>query len=77
MSLSRVRISTSAVRLASFETFGESYALTLSEWRRRFLGAWPEIEKLGFPASFRRLWEYYLCYVVRGKVMVFEFEVLK
>lgn len=26
---------------------------------------------------FRRFWEYYLCYVVRGKVMRFEFEVLK
>ncbi|MGA3026563.1 MAG: class I SAM-dependent methyltransferase [Bryobacteraceae bacterium] len=26
---------------------------------------------------FRRFWEYYLCYVVRGKVMDFEFEVLK
>ena len=29
-----------------------------------------------FP-RFRRFWEYYLCYVVRGKVMDFEFEVLK
>lgn len=26
---------------------------------------------------FRRFWEYYLCYVVRGKVMDFTFEVLK
>jgi SAM-dependent methyltransferase len=26
---------------------------------------------------FRRFWEYYLCYVVRGKVMDFEFEVEK
>jgi len=26
---------------------------------------------------FRRFWEYYLCYVVRGKAMEFEFEVLK
>ena len=26
---------------------------------------------------FRRFWEYYLCYVVRGKVMDFEFETLK
>lgn len=26
---------------------------------------------------FRRFWEYYLCFVVRGKVMDFEFEVLK
>lgn len=26
---------------------------------------------------FRRFWEYYLCYLVRGKVMDFTFEVLK
>ena len=26
---------------------------------------------------FRRFWEHYLCYVVRGKVMTFEFVVLK
>jgi SAM-dependent methyltransferase len=29
-----------------------------------------------FP-RFRRFWEHYLCYVVRGKVIEFEFEVLK
>jgi SAM-dependent methyltransferase len=29
-----------------------------------------------FP-RYRRFWEYYLCYVVRGKVMEFEFEVVK
>ena len=29
-----------------------------------------------FP-RYRRFWEYYLCYVVRGKAMTFEFEVLK
>lgn len=29
-----------------------------------------------FP-RFRRFWEHYLCYVVRGKVMDFEFEVVK
>jgi SAM-dependent methyltransferase len=27
--------------------------------------------------GFRRFWEYYLCYVVRGKVVEFELEVLK
>ena len=26
---------------------------------------------------YRKFWEYYLCYVVRGKVMEFEFEVVK
>ena len=29
-----------------------------------------------FP-RYRRFWEHYLCYVVRGKAMAFEFEVLK
>ena len=29
-----------------------------------------------FP-RYRRFWEHYLCYVVRGKVMEFEFEVVK
>jgi len=29
-----------------------------------------------FP-RFRRFWEYYLCYLVRGKVMEFEFEAIK
>jgi cyclopropane-fatty-acyl-phospholipid synthase len=43
-------------------SFGDSYAKTLAEWRRRFLQEWPEIEKLGFPPTFRRLWEYYLAY---------------
>jgi ubiquinone/menaquinone biosynthesis C-methylase UbiE len=28
-------------------------------------------------AWFRRFWEFYLCYLVRGKVMEFEFEVVK
>lgn len=29
-----------------------------------------------FP-RFRRFWEYYLCYVIRGKVIEFDFEVVK
>lgn len=48
------------------ESFGESYALTLVEWRRRFLDAWPQIAPLGFDDAFRRLWEYYLCYCEAG-----------
>ncbi len=54
------------LRLVESRNFGESYALTLAEWRRRFLEAWPRIEQLGFDASFRRLWEYYLCYCEAG-----------
>ncbi len=48
------------------ETFGESYARTLSEWRRRFEENWEKISVLGFDARFRRLWEYYLCYCEGG-----------
>jgi cyclopropane-fatty-acyl-phospholipid synthase len=46
--------------------FGGGYALTLAEWRRRFLAAWPAIAPLGFDERFRRLWEYYLCYCEAG-----------
>jgi cyclopropane-fatty-acyl-phospholipid synthase len=54
------------LRLATAETFGRSYALTLAEWRRRFLAAAPAIEEQGFSRPFRRLWEYYLCYSEAG-----------
>ncbi len=44
----------------------------LALWRylgfELLVNAWPR---------FRRFWEHYLCYVVRGKVMEFEFEVVK
>ena len=46
--------------------FGDSYALTLKEWRRRFLENWAEIAPLGFDEAFRRLWEFYLCYCEAG-----------
>jgi cyclopropane-fatty-acyl-phospholipid synthase len=59
-------IARAGLKLTAMENFGESYALTLHEWRRRFLNAWPEIEKLGFGPSFKRLWEYYLCYCEAG-----------
>jgi cyclopropane-fatty-acyl-phospholipid synthase len=52
--------------LQSMETFGASYARTLAEWRRRFLAAWPQIERQGFDGRFRRMWEYYLAYCEGG-----------
>jgi cyclopropane-fatty-acyl-phospholipid synthase len=47
-------------------TFGPGYARTLAEWRRRFLAAWPRIERRGFDMAFKRLWTYYLCYCEAG-----------
>lgn len=48
------------------ETFGEGYADTLAEWRRRFDAAWPKVAALGFDADFWRLWDYYLSYCEAG-----------
>ena len=38
------------------EQFGESYARTLSEWRRRFLASCKSVEAMGFSEEFRRCW---------------------
>lgn len=62
----REALEKAGLELVATENFGESYALTLREWRGRFLDAWPQIEKLGFDAPFKRLWEYYLCYCEAG-----------
>ncbi len=54
------------LRLAEVQRFGQSYALTLAEWRRRFMAQWPAIAPLGFDEGFHRLWEYYLAYCEAG-----------
>ena len=48
------------------EGFGQHYARTLAEWRRRFVEAWPRIAPLGFDERFKRLWTYYLAYCEGG-----------
>jgi cyclopropane-fatty-acyl-phospholipid synthase len=54
------------LRLLSTQSFGDSYATTLAEWRKRFRKSWPSIEAMGFPERFRRIWDYYLCYCEAG-----------
>ncbi len=44
----------------SDDGFAPHYAMTLKEWRQRFLASWPRISKMGFDERFRRLWEFYL-----------------
>lgn len=46
--------------------FGLDYARTLAEWRQAFEQNWPQIAKLGFDDTFRRLWRFYLCYCEAG-----------
>lgn len=54
------------LKLTEKELFGQSYALTLAEWRQRFHARWQTISLLGFDERFRRMWDYYLCYCEAG-----------
>ncbi|MEM9529648.1 MAG: cyclopropane-fatty-acyl-phospholipid synthase family protein [Pseudomonadota bacterium] len=56
----------SDMRLFHLEDIGPSYALTLREWRRRFMSRLDEVRAMGYPESFIRMWEYYLCYCEGG-----------
>lgn len=51
-----------SLTLAHCEDIGIHYALTLAEWRRRFLAARDQVEQLGFNETFIRSWDYYLAY---------------
>jgi cyclopropane-fatty-acyl-phospholipid synthase len=62
----RRQAANAGLELTAHEPFGISYARTLAVWRERFLAAWPSIERLGFADSFKRMWEYYLCYCEAG-----------
>jgi cyclopropane-fatty-acyl-phospholipid synthase len=43
-----------------------SYADTLRQWRERFTAHTERIEELGFDATFRRMWTFYLAYCEAG-----------
>jgi cyclopropane-fatty-acyl-phospholipid synthase len=56
----------SDLKIFHLEDIGPHYARTLAEWRRNFLAHLPEVKRLGYPDSFVRLWEFYLCYCEGG-----------
>jgi cyclopropane-fatty-acyl-phospholipid synthase len=62
----REQATAAGLKVTAHQTFGLDYARTLAEWLRRFEMAWPDIAAMGFPARFRRLWHYYLCYCEAG-----------
>jgi len=62
----RKQIEAAGLKLTAREMFGQSYALTLAEWRRRFHETWPRARSLGFDERFKRTWDYYLAYCEAG-----------
>lgn len=56
----------SDLKLVHLEDIGPHYAKTLNRWRHNFFNNIEEVRKLGFPDSFIRMWEFYLCYCEGG-----------
>jgi cyclopropane-fatty-acyl-phospholipid synthase len=56
----------SDLRLTHLEDIGPHYARTLRDWRRRFFERIDDVRAQGYPETFIRLWEYYLCYCEAG-----------
>jgi cyclopropane-fatty-acyl-phospholipid synthase len=54
------------LRLINLEDQGESYALTLHEWRKKFMASLNQVRALGYNDEFIRIWEFYLCYCEGG-----------
>ncbi|MGW5869130.1 class I SAM-dependent methyltransferase [Streptomyces sp. NPDC055239] len=54
------------LRVTACEGFGAHYAQTLKLWRERFAQQGNEVGDLGFDATFRRMWDFYLAYSEAG-----------
>ena len=54
------------LKIFALEDIGPHYARTLELWRRRFFDNLDAVRALGYPDSFVRLWEFYLCYCEGG-----------
>jgi len=61
-SMSRV----GTMQMANLEEIGEHYALTLREWRRRFMLRLEDVRRFGFDERFVKMWEFYLAYCEGG-----------
>ena len=56
----------SDLKLFHLEDIGPHYARTLKLWRERFMARQSEVRGQGYPETFVRMWEYYLCYCEGG-----------
>jgi cyclopropane-fatty-acyl-phospholipid synthase len=54
------------MKLFHMEDIGPHYARTLKLWRQRFMARRSQVCALGYPETFIRMWDYYLCYCEGG-----------
>lgn len=56
----------SDMKLVQLDDIGPHYATTLRHWRERFMARLDEVRLLGYPDTFIRMWDFYLCYCEGG-----------
>ena len=56
----------SDLRIVALEDIGPHYATTLSRWRTNFHANLDAVRAQGYPETFIRMWEFYLCYCEAG-----------
>jgi cyclopropane-fatty-acyl-phospholipid synthase len=64
--LTNAMVDASDLRLVHLDDIGPHYATTLAAWRRNFHANLDRVRALGYPETFVRMWEFYLCYCEAG-----------
>jgi len=59
-------VSDNGLTIKSYESYADHYSNTLSIWRDEFNKRWDQIKNQGFDLTFKRMWEFYLCYCEAG-----------
>ena len=59
-------VSDNGLTIKSYESYADHYSSTLSIWRDEFNKKWDQIKDQGFDLTFKRMWEFYLCYCEAG-----------
>jgi len=59
-------VSDNGLSINSYISYAEDYANTLHIWRDKFNQKWDLIKNQGFDSTFKRMWEFYLCYCEAG-----------
>ena len=59
-------VSDNGLTIKSYESYANHYSDTLAIWRDEFNKKWDQIKNQGFDLTFKRMWEFYLCYCEAG-----------
>ena len=59
-------VSDNDLSIKSYDSYADHYSNTLTLWRNEFNKKWDKIKKHGFDLTFKRMWEFYLCYCEAG-----------